>query len=227
MSWMPRRFILVAFAILCVAGLPSCGRDQELTGITIQPATETFGDSNTPVNLDAGLNVQLRALGTYIHPPVTKDITGQVTWAANDTQMVTVTPGGLLTATGLVCGNSLVAATVTTNKVGTLSSSGAIITGYMTANVVCFTGGGGGSGPILTVNFAGAGSGTVTSSPVGLGCASTCSTSFPTGTTVTLTAVGTNGSTIGGWTGCDSGGSGSVCIVNNLTANRAVTITFN
>jgi hypothetical protein len=225
MSWKPRKFTLVAFAILCVVVLPSCGRDQELTGITIQPATETFGDSNTPVNLDAGLNVQLRALGTYIHPPVTKDITGQVTWAANDTQMVTVTPGGLLTATGLVCGNSLVAATVTTNKVGTLSSSGAIITGYMTANVVCFTGGGGGSGPILTVNFAGTGSGTVTSSPVGLGCASTCSTSFPTGTTVTLTAVGTNGSTPT-WTGCDVG-SGQVCIVNNLTANRAVTVAFN
>ena len=29
--------------------------------------------------------MQLRALGTYIHPPVTKDITNQVTWESNTT----------------------------------------------------------------------------------------------------------------------------------------------
>ena len=74
--------------------------------------------------------------------------------------MVTVTPGGLLTATGLTCGNTLVSATVTTNH----SSSAAIVTGYMTANVVCLTAGAGASGP-LTADFAGGGSGTVTSSP--------------------------------------------------------------
>src|SRR5260370_36000139 len=77
----------------------SCGRDQELVSIQIQPAVETFGASNVPVPDDRGLTVQLRALGTYIHPPVTKDITTQVTWASNDTQMMTVDSNGLLTAT--------------------------------------------------------------------------------------------------------------------------------
>ncbi len=206
---------LITASVLFV-GLSSCGRDMQLSTIAIQPPIETFGASNIPVDLDAGLNVQLRALGNYIQPPVTKDITSQVTWASNDTQMVTVTPTGLLTATGLACGNSLVSATITTNH----SSMGAIVTGYMTANVVCFTG----TGPTLTVNFAGMGAGTVTSSPPGLGCSAMCTASFASGTTITLTAT-PNGSTFGSWAGCDIM-SGQTCTVANLTANRTVTVTF-
>jgi hypothetical protein len=70
--------VLVAAAGLLV-GLNSCGRDQQLVSIQVQPVSETFGASTIPVSDDAGLTVQLRALGTYIHPPVTKDITSQVT----------------------------------------------------------------------------------------------------------------------------------------------------
>jgi Divergent InlB B-repeat domain/Bacterial Ig-like domain (group 2) len=206
---------LITATVLFVS-LSSCGRDMQLSTIAIQPPIETFGATNIPVDLDAGLSVQLRAMGNYIQPPVTKDITNQVTWVSNDTQMVTVTSTGLLTATGLTCGNSLVSATITTNH----SSMGAIVTGYMTANVVCFTG----TGPTLTVNFAGTGAGTVSSSPGGLGCSTTCTASFPSGTTVTLTAT-PNGSTFGGWAGCDTM-PGQTCIVNNLTANRTVTVTF-
>jgi len=213
---------LVTTSVLFVS-LSSCGRDMQLSTIAIQPPIETFGSTNIPVDLDAGLNVQLRALGNYIQPPVTKDITNQVTWASNDTQMVTVTATGLLTATGQVCGNSLVSATVTTNH----SSMGAIVTGYMTANVVCFTAGGaGGAGPILSVQFAGTGTGIVNSSPAGLGCSTNCSTSFASGTPVTLMATPTGASTFGGWLNCDTM-SGQTCTVNNLTANRTVTVTFN
>lgn len=141
MSWNQHRFPLAAFAILCLVGLPSCGHDQELTGVTIQPDTVTFGDAKTPVSADAGLTFQLRALGSYIHPPVTKDISAQVTWASQDTQMVTVDSTGLVTATGLVCGSTLVSATVHTgHSAGGVSSRGAIVTGSMTANVVCPTG---------------------------------------------------------------------------------------
>jgi Big-like domain-containing protein/List-Bact-rpt repeat protein len=215
-------FFLAVVVVSCFAGLPSCGHDQQLTDINIQPTTETFGAATIPVAADAGLNVQLRAIGDYIHPPVSKDITDQVTWASDDTQMVTVTPTGLLTAVGLSCGNSLVSATVNTNhSVGNLSSSGTIITGYMTANVVCFTG----TGPTLTVDFAGTGTGTIASSPAGLGCAATCSTSFATGTTVTLTATPTGSSTFVGWAGCDIA-SGQACTVT-LTDNLTVTVTFN
>jgi hypothetical protein len=213
------RFVLVFATVLWVVGLTSCAHEQQLTSITVQPTTETFGAADIPVSADAGLHVQLRALGSYIHPPVTKDITDQVVWDSNTPDMVTVTPTGLLVVTGIACGNALVSATVTTNKsAGNRDSSGAIVTGYMTANVVCFS-----SGPTLTVNFAGAGSGTVSSSPAGLSCATTCSAHFMSGT-VTLTAT-PNGSTFGGWSGCDSI-SGQACTVN-LTSDRTVVITFN
>src|SRR5690242_9417051 len=129
---MSRKWVSLA-ALFIVGGLllslASCGRDQELVGIQVQPTTETFGSSNTPVGMDAGLTVQLRALGTYIHPPVTKDITNIVTWASNDPQMMTVDAAGVLTATGISCGSTLVSATVTTNKsAGGRSSSGALVT---------------------------------------------------------------------------------------------------
>src|SRR5260370_37154123 len=75
----------------------SCDHDQQLVGITIKPETENFGAA------DPALNVQLRALGSYIHPPVTKDITSQVTWASNTPNMVTVTPTGLLSPFGFSC----------------------------------------------------------------------------------------------------------------------------
>jgi hypothetical protein len=207
---------IVSAGVLLV-NLSSCGRDTQLSAISIQPPMQTFGATNIPVPQDAGLSVQLRALGSYIKPPVTKDLTNQVTWASNDTQMVTVSPTGMLTVTGFACGNSLVSATVTTNR----DMTGAIVTGYMTANVICFNG----TGPTLTVVFAGNGAGTVSSTPAGLGCSTTCSASFPSGSSITLTAT-PSGSTFGGWLDCDAM-SGQVCTITSLTANRTVTVTFN
>ena len=221
--------LLIAVASL-LTGLNSCGRSQELVSIQIQPASETFGAADVPVIANAGANVQLRALGTYIHPPVTKDITSQVTWASNDPQMMTVDASGLLTATGLSCGASLVSATITTNKSeGGLSSNGAVVTGYMTGNVTCFTGSNGGTGaPVLTLTFAGTGLGNVASSPLGLSCNSPtpCLAQFASGTPVTLTASPISPSVFGSWTGCDSPPSTNPCTLT-LTANRTVTATFN
>lgn len=128
-------------AMFLLASLSACGHDQQLVSITVVPAVETFGATNIPVQLDAGLNVQLRALGSYIHPPVTKDITNQVVWVSNTPQMVTVNSTGLITATGQACGGTIISATVTTNhSSGAVSSTGSLVTGSMTANVVCPTG---------------------------------------------------------------------------------------
>jgi len=218
--------IATAIWLLTVA---SCGDDQQLVSISIQPAVETFGASNIPVPADAGLTTQLTALGTYVHPPVTKDITNQVTWASSDDQEVTVSSTGLIKVTGVVCGpNALISATLTTNADGSgLSSSGAVVTGSMTASVVCFTNtsGGGGAAPILTVNFQGSGTGTVTSST--FNCASTsisCVDSFTPGTTVTLTATPVAPSTFGGWSG---GCTGTGTCVLLMEADTTVTATFN
>ena len=224
------RSVAAAGVLASFVAMLSCAHDQQLVSIDVQPATENFGSA------DASLGpVQLIAHGHYIHPPVTKDITNQVIWSSNTPAVAVVTSTGALSPGGVDCGNSLVTATVKTNhSAGGRSSSGAIVSGSMTANVTCATGsggaggggGGGGSGSlVLTVDFSGAGSGTINSTPVGLGCASQCAGSFPAGTSLTLTAAPDVGSTFGGWVGCDSTTGQSCSIL--LNNNRVVTVTFN
>jgi Fe-S cluster biogenesis protein NfuA len=75
----------------------------------------------------------------------------------------------------------------------------------------------------LTVNKAGTGTGSVTSSPGGIDCGSTCSADFDHGTVVTLTATPALGSTFTGWSGACTG-SGS-CVVT-MDASKSVTATF-
>lgn len=75
----------------------------------------------------------------------------------------------------------------------------------------------------VTVKKAGTGSGTVTSNPPGINCGTTCSASFVTGTSVTLTAAAANGSTFAGWTGGTCGGTGT-CTVSDVATDTA---TFN
>jgi hypothetical protein len=77
----------------------------------------------------------------------------------------------------------------------------------------------------LTVNKSGSGSGTVTSSPTGINCGSTCSAAFDTNTTVTLSAVASSGSTFSGWSGGGCSGSGNCVVMVN--AAISVTATFN
>jgi endoglucanase len=76
----------------------------------------------------------------------------------------------------------------------------------------------------LTVTRGGAGSGTVTSSPSGINCGSTCSANYSSGTSVTLTAAAASGSTFAGWSGACTGT--AACTVS-MTAARSVTATFN
>jgi hypothetical protein len=219
--------IIAAIALFSVS---SCGDPQELVSISVQPGTETVGASNIPVSTDAGFSVQLAAQGSYLHPPVTKDITNQVAWASNTPEMFAVNSTGLLTATGAACGSTLISATVTTNADASgVSSSGANVTGYMTASVVCFVssnGGGGGGEPTLTLNFSGGGTGTVIVSPSEFSCASTevqCVTSFPTNTTVILTATPVAPSVFGGWSGGGCTGTGTCTIL--LQGDTIVTVT--
>ena len=75
----------------------------------------------------------------------------------------------------------------------------------------------------LSVSLAGAGSGTVTSSPSGIDCGPVCSAAFPHGTSVTLTATAAAGSSFAGWSGSCSGT--GACVVT-MDADRSVTATF-
>lgn len=77
----------------------------------------------------------------------------------------------------------------------------------------------------LTVSKIGTGSGTVTSSPAGINCGTTCSKSFPYGQTVTLLPLAAPGSTFAAWSGCTSV-SGIYCSVV-MTTKWTPQATFN
>ena len=71
----------------------------------------------------------------------------------------------------------------------------------------------------LTVTNSGTGTGSVTSSPAGISCGTTCTASYAAGTAVTLTAVPTaNAATFGGWTGACSGTSTCSVTINAATS---------
>jgi subtilisin family serine protease len=81
----------------------------------------------------------------------------------------------------------------------------------------------------------GTGTGTVTSNPAGINCGGDCNQQFPGGTTVTLTATPTAGSTFAGWSGGGCSGT-ETCIVSttatvtatfNLSAPTSFTVTVN
>lgn len=77
----------------------------------------------------------------------------------------------------------------------------------------------------LSVSKIGAGAGTVTSTPAGINCGSTCSANFSPGTSVALTPVAASGSIFAGWSGCTSI-SGTTCNVT-MNATKSVAATFN
>lgn len=77
---------------------------------------------------------------------------------------------------------------------------------------------------LLSVKKSGTGLGSVTSSPAGISCGSTCSHLYNQGTTVILTAHAASGSRFAGWSGAGCAGTGTCTVTMN--ANRAVTATF-
>jgi M6 family metalloprotease-like protein len=73
----------------------------------------------------------------------------------------------------------------------------------------------------LTVTKSGTGNGTVTSNPAGISCGAVCGKSYAAGTSVTLTATPSSGSTFTGWSGGGCSGTGSC----KVTMNAALTLT--
>jgi len=75
----------------------------------------------------------------------------------------------------------------------------------------------------LTVSRAGAGTGTVTSSPAGIACGSSCAAELGEGTAVTLTAIPAAGSYFAGWSGNPACATGAF----TMLADYACTAVFN
>jgi hypothetical protein len=105
---------------------------------------------------------------------------------------------------------------VTTSSTTTSSGSGGTGSGG---------GGGGGSTPPATyvLSVSGSSQGVVSSSPAGINCGATCSTSLADGTSVTLTATPQSGYSFSGWGGACSG-TGTCTLTMN--SDKAVTATF-
>jgi len=84
----------------------------------------------------------------------------------------------------------------------------------------------------LAVQTTGSGAGTVTSSPAGIDCGSTCSAAFRSGTSVVLTAAAASGSRFAGWsqvmcpgTNCQDVCSGSTCTIL-VNSDKSVSADF-
>ena len=80
------------------------------------------------------------------------------------------------------------------------------------------------AGYTLTVAVTGSNSGTVTSSPVGINCGSTCAANYTANTQVTLTAIAASPSTFSGWSGGGCAGIGT-CVVT-MNSNQNISATF-
>jgi hypothetical protein len=195
-----RKYFRLAIGGLLAAGsflsLPSCGHDQKLQNITISPAAVTY---QSPQSVSA----VLKAYGTYIHPPATKDITAEVTWATDvpDMLVLTAITDGEQVGPNGACGIADVSATAPEGTGG----AGNIVVGYATMTIdgsqpTC-PGASSTDGEVV-VTPAGTGLGTVVSSPTGITCPGTaCGALFTPGTVILTATVGPS-STFGGWQQC-------------------------
>jgi hypothetical protein len=100
--------------------LSSCARDQKLVSIAVQPSAGFVFEG-------LGAQGQFTALGTYIHPPETKDITDKVVWSLNIANFGTLTQTGQLTYTRTDgCGSGEVTATAYSNPANPSAGSAVV-----------------------------------------------------------------------------------------------------
>ncbi len=218
---MRRSYIWIALCALvtlaALLSLPGCGHDQKLVSLAVIPSGGFVFTTPTPGN-----TAQYHAIGTFIHPPATKDVTSQATWAV-DTGVISIS-GGVATTNGS-CGTADVSATM---PEGTGGASNIVI-GYSTVTVNnpadpnCP---GGGTEGTLSVEISPAGLGTVTSQTYGINCPTqSCIAVVPAGTSVALTAIPAASHSFLNWTGCLPADS-PTCAVTVPTGGVAVVASF-
>ena len=216
---MQRSYIGLALGALVAVGavvsLPSCGHDQKLVSLQIMPQTFTF---LTP---DTSAKEQFTAIGTYIHPPATKDITKQATWSVDAANIVTMNQGLVSPFGPGGCGGVDILATAPEGTGGASNIVVATATAIVDdpANILCP-----GGGKLATLAVGVVGFGTVTSIPAAISCTATggtCVATYSVGASVLLTA---SAATVV-WGNCP-GSTGNTCAVTIPTGGTAVTATF-
>jgi Divergent InlB B-repeat domain len=224
---MKQRYIGLAMGAVIALGsalsLPSCGHQQKLVSLQVQPPNFTF------LVADKNQTFPYKAYGTYIHPPETKDITDQVTWFVNSTEVVEIasgTPPGTVTTVG-GCGVSDVVATA---PEGTGGSSN-IVVGYATVTVdnpgIAYCPGGSSQQATLAVVLAGSGEGAVASVPAGLiACPGPCGAQILVGNLVVLQAKPNTDHSFVSWNGCTPGNPSTTCSLTMPADGVLVSATF-
>jgi hypothetical protein len=186
--------------------LSSCGYNQHLVSIQVVPPGATFNS--------VGASIIFKAMGTYDHPPETKDITNIVTWSVDSQNLVTITDTSLVTAVS-ICGSGNLYASYydSPNQV----TGSAFLTGEGAGTATC-------NQVVLNVDVVG--SGTVVDSTGVINCPATvCTADYTLGSQIKLTATPTGTSLTTSWTNCASF-VGNTCTVL-LNANTTVTANFN
>jgi Divergent InlB B-repeat domain len=195
--------IAVAAFFLSVS---SCGFNQHLVSISVVPPGATFNS--------VGSSIVFQAMGTYEHPPQTKNITNLVTWSVDSQNLVTITDTSLVTAVS-ICGSGNLYANYydSPNQV----TGSAFLTGGGAGTAAC-------NQAVLTVDLTNSG-GSVVDSTNAINCPGVCSADYTLGSTIGLTATLGSGQTSVRWTNCNGGSTATTCTVT-LNANTTVTATF-
>ena len=184
-----------------------------LIGLLTNACGEKAGGDLLPVEL---VSISIFPGTATVKAGESKTFTATVTGNANKAVDFSVQEGvsaGTITAGGVYTAPTTAGTyhVVATSHVDPTKSATAIVT----VTAINF---------LLTVTPAGAGSGTVISLPAGINCGNTCSASYNSGTSVTLTATSALGSLFTGWTGGGCSGTGT-CMVT-MNAAYFITATF-
>jgi len=208
------------------------GNDYHLSSTS--PARDAGGTiANVTDDLESAPRPQGSAfdIGAYEFPASTAPVTLSVTRTGNGT--VSSAPAGI--SCGATCSATFTAGTsvtlTATPAAGSVfsgwSGGGCSGTGACTLTMATATTVSAAFAPVpvaVTVVRAGLGNGSVSSAPAGITCGTTCSASFPSGSSVVLTATPAAGSVFGGWSGGGCSGTGT-CTVTPTSA-MTVTATF-
>lgn len=193
-------------------------------------------DPQTPTTVYAASSQWACGPGGPQDPGIYKSIDGGSSWTAISTQLTIAlaidpaTPTTVYAAntSGVVQSTDGGASWTPMNEGLTTASVGMFAIDSPATTIYAGTGGGGVFARALrfplTVATTGDGAGTITSSPEGIDCGADCSELYPSGTTVTLTAVPADNSVFTGWSGCDSV-DGANCTVT-MDAFRSVVAAF-